>query len=354
MRRVPVQRGPRVVVGCGERVLRGAAVLDRDDEDPRPRGSPKHDPARHGPCLPGRRVVPGRKLGSSGLARHGPKLKPGWDGPTTGPFQLEKCGSCPHYTPIGEVKWGREKIISKSADIRLSQGKSSGYSEVSQRFVQRGGVLCRLQTDGFLLGGYDSGIVGIIPSERHKLRLGTSPLRANCSQVGFLYRYASPCTASIVGQGGSSGGGFAVDVAPRSHLSVRSPPLCRKEAGRAWIFAVIDVALVLVVVKIFQRRPLAFRPVLDVGESNFDEICLIELDRDTLHTRLGSSHECHSRDGRCAFALVSLMPVGLALHGLSRLDWVRFDISYSWYSYRFVYRENFFVYGGFVGVPGNM
>nr|CAD1817927.1 unnamed protein product [Ananas comosus var. bracteatus] len=43
---------------------------------------------------------------------------------------------------------------------------------------------------------------------------------------------------------------------------------------------------------------------------------LIELDRDTLHTRLGSSHECHSGDGRCAFALVSLMPVGLALHGL--------------------------------------
>nr|CAD1837247.1 unnamed protein product [Ananas comosus var. bracteatus] len=43
---------------------------------------------------------------------------------------------------------------------------------------------------------------------------------------------------------------------------------------------------------------------------------LIELDRDTLHTRLGSSHECHSGDGRCAFALVSLMPVGLALYGL--------------------------------------
>nr|CAD1830245.1 unnamed protein product [Ananas comosus var. bracteatus] len=33
---------------------------------------------------------------------------------------------------------------------------------------------------------------------------------------------------------------------------------------------------------------------------------LIELDRDTLHTRLGSSHECHSGDGRCAFALVPM------------------------------------------------
>nr|CAD1820298.1 unnamed protein product [Ananas comosus var. bracteatus] len=42
---------------------------------------------------------------------------------------------------------------------------------------------------------------------------------------------------------------------------------------------------------------------------------LIELDKDTLHTRLGSSHECHSEDGRCAFALVSFMQVGLALHG---------------------------------------
>nr|CAD1839461.1 unnamed protein product [Ananas comosus var. bracteatus] len=42
---------------------------------------------------------------------------------------------------------------------------------------------------------------------------------------------------------------------------------------------------------------------------------LIELDRDTLHTRLGRAHECHSGDGLCAFALVSLMPVGLALHG---------------------------------------
>nr|CAD1831220.1 unnamed protein product [Ananas comosus var. bracteatus] len=30
--------------------------------------------------------------------------------------------------------------------------------------------------------------------------------------------------------------------------------------------------------------------------------CLIELDRDTLHTRLGSAHECHSGDGLCAFA----------------------------------------------------
>nr|CAD1835563.1 unnamed protein product [Ananas comosus var. bracteatus] len=42
---------------------------------------------------------------------------------------------------------------------------------------------------------------------------------------------------------------------------------------------------------------------------------LIELDRDTLHTRFGSAHECYSGDGLCAFALVSLMPVGLALHG---------------------------------------
>nr|CAD1821584.1 unnamed protein product [Ananas comosus var. bracteatus] len=47
---------------------------------------------------------------------------------------------------------------------------------------------------------------------------------------------------------------------------------------------------------------------------------LIELDRDTLHTRLGSSHECHSGGGRCAFALVSCMPVRLALHGLISVE----------------------------------
>nr|CAD1817767.1 unnamed protein product [Ananas comosus var. bracteatus] len=44
---------------------------------------------------------------------------------------------------------------------------------------------------------------------------------------------------------------------------------------------------------------------------------------DTLHTRLDSSHECQSGDGRCAFALVSLMPVGLALHGLEGVESLR-------------------------------
>nr|CAD1822989.1 unnamed protein product [Ananas comosus var. bracteatus] len=47
---------------------------------------------------------------------------------------------------------------------------------------------------------------------------------------------------------------------------------------------------------------------------------LFELDRDTLHTRLGSAHECHSGVRLCAFALVSLMPVGLALHGPVRVE----------------------------------
>nr|CAD1818252.1 unnamed protein product [Ananas comosus var. bracteatus] len=47
---------------------------------------------------------------------------------------------------------------------------------------------------------------------------------------------------------------------------------------------------------------------------------LFELDRDTLHTRLGSAHECHSGVRLCAFALMSLMPVGLALHGPVSVD----------------------------------
>nr|CAD1838705.1 unnamed protein product [Ananas comosus var. bracteatus] len=46
----------------------------------------------------------------------------------------------------------------------------------------------------------------------------------------------------------------------------------------------------------------------------------IELDRDTLHTWLGGSHECHSGDGRCAFALVSFVQVGLAPHGLLSIE----------------------------------
>nr|CAD1832931.1 unnamed protein product [Ananas comosus var. bracteatus] len=47
---------------------------------------------------------------------------------------------------------------------------------------------------------------------------------------------------------------------------------------------------------------------------------LFELDKDTLHTRLGSSHECHSGGGRGAFALVSLRLVGLAIHGLVSVE----------------------------------
>nr|CAD1839549.1 unnamed protein product [Ananas comosus var. bracteatus] len=43
---------------------------------------------------------------------------------------------------------------------------------------------------------------------------------------------------------------------------------------------------------------------------------LIELDRDTLHTRLGSAHECHSGVRLCAFALVSLKPSQLGRTGV--------------------------------------
>nr|CAD1831347.1 unnamed protein product [Ananas comosus var. bracteatus] len=51
-----------------------------------------------------------------------------------------------------------------------------------------------------------------------------------------------------------------------------------------------------------------------VSSPRADRHLLFELDRDTLHTRLGSAHEFHSGVRLCAFALVSLMPVGLALH----------------------------------------
>ena len=66
-----------------------------------------------------------------------------------------------------------------------------------------------------------------------------------------------------------------------------------------------------------------FRLVRVVTGLRLELESLFELDRDTLHTRLGSSYECHSGVRLCAFALVSLMPVGLALHGPVSVDRAR-------------------------------
>nr|CAD1830263.1 unnamed protein product [Ananas comosus var. bracteatus] len=63
-----------------------------------------------------------------------------------------------------------------------------------------------------------------------------------------------------------------------------------------------------------------FRLVRVVTGLRLELESLFELDRDTLHTRLGSSHECHSGGGRGAFALVSLRLVGLAIHGLVSVE----------------------------------
>nr|CAD1820747.1 unnamed protein product [Ananas comosus var. bracteatus] len=110
---------------------------------------------------------------------------------------------------------------------------------------------------------------------------------------------------------------------------------------------------------------------------------LIELDRDTLHTRLGSAHECHS--GVRLMLLRWCRSCQLDLLSTDQLEWIEPDsrngagtgvftvpgtepqvpaaapfadldrgkgcLIYR-YSYRFVYRKNFFVYGGSVGVPG--
>ena len=51
-------------------------------------------------------------------------------------------------------------------------------------------------------------------------------------------------------EGRRRGADFAVDVAPQSRSNLRLLPLHREEAGRAWIFAVLDVAPVLVAVEV--------------------------------------------------------------------------------------------------------
>nr|CAD1838608.1 unnamed protein product [Ananas comosus var. bracteatus] len=91
-----------------------------------------------------------------------------------------------------------------------------------------------------------------------------------------------------------------------------------------------------------------------------------------LHTRLGSAHECHSGVGLSAFALVSFLQVGLAIHGLVSVEFSRPVVTTVFAEpsssvaavadldrgqgvlllFRFVYRGNTYVYGGSVSVPG--
>nr|CAD1825716.1 unnamed protein product [Ananas comosus var. bracteatus] len=96
----------------------------------------------------------------------------------------------------------------------------------------------------------------------------------------------------------------------------------------------------------FQRRPLVFRLVLRVGASDRDETwfigfgtsrgihraltcnfwsswSLIELDRDTLHTRLGSAHECHS--GVRLVLLRWCRSCQLDLLSTDQLEWIEPD-----------------------------
>nr|CAD1818824.1 unnamed protein product [Ananas comosus var. bracteatus] len=152
-----------------------------------------------------------------------------------------------------------------------------------------------------------------------------------------VYRYKGVLVESPVGD-------FVADVAPRAVRARLLPELC-EEAGRGSVFNVLDVALRFDAVEVarsprrnvgsrrglvrwirdFERNPrsphlpdlvkLVHRtwrsPVdpaevvlvrgfvrcldlaFEVGYIGFTPN-LIELDRDTLHTRLGSAHECHS------------------------------------------------------------
>nr|CAD1838422.1 unnamed protein product [Ananas comosus var. bracteatus] len=118
--------------------------------------------------------------------------------------------------------------------------------------------------------------------------------------------------------------------APRAPLASTSPsrrslaPIARPIVSKeGFVWSISSSSSRCRAVRAYVRhRSLARRPGEEVF-SSFSTPCrnwsrwlsLIELDRDTLHTRLGSAHECHSGVRLCTFALVSLMPVGLALHG---------------------------------------
>nr|CAD1833557.1 unnamed protein product [Ananas comosus var. bracteatus] len=108
-----------------------------------------------------------------------------------------------------------------------------------------------------------------------------------------VYRYKGVLVESPVGD-------FVADVAPRAVRARLLPELC-EEAGRGSVFTVLDVALrfdaVEVVSDCWVLSELTVDPYRLFGVRLCREhvtCCLIELDRDTLHTRLGSAHECHS------------------------------------------------------------
>nr|CAD1823263.1 unnamed protein product [Ananas comosus var. bracteatus] len=173
---------------------------------------------------------------------------------------------------------------------------------------------------------------------RYKLRAQIQLLSVgSCTGTGAVYRYKGVLVESPVGD-------FVADVAPRAVRARLLPELC-EEAGRGSVFTVLDVALRFDVVEVARspRRNVGSRrglvrwirdfkrnsrsphlpdlvklvhrtwrsPVdpaevvlvrgfvrcldlaFEVGYIGFTPN-LIELDRDTLHTRLGSAHECHS------------------------------------------------------------
>nr|CAD1821376.1 unnamed protein product [Ananas comosus var. bracteatus] len=160
----------------------------------------------------------------------------------------------------------------------------------------------------------------------------------------YRYKRVGGRVISLVRPWRSPVGDFVADVAPRAVRAHLLPELC-EEAGRGSVFTVLDVAPRFDVVEVarsprrnvgsrrglvrwirdFERNPRSphlpdlvklvhrtWRSLVDpaegvlvrgfvrcqgiafeVGYIGFTPN-LIELDRDTLHTRLGSAHECHS------------------------------------------------------------
>nr|CAD1831550.1 unnamed protein product [Ananas comosus var. bracteatus] len=150
---------------------------------------------------------------------------------------------------------------------------------------------------------------------------------AGCTGIASeVYRYA--ILAERVLLSGKRKLGFVADVAPQSRSGILPSSCCYEQAGRAEVFAVfLSQRCPVLSRSIGLRRDLVrwIRTARGIHEALTCEFCwsLIELDRDTLHTRLGSAHECHS--GVRLVLLRWCRSCQLDLLSTDQLEWIEPD-----------------------------